>query len=59
DSDISTVILNIQLVWLPIGSGNELNIYFIPRVHGSIPTEGKNSTSDGVEKIVRWQFGTA
>jgi hypothetical protein len=31
----------------PIGSGNRLNMYLNPRVHGSIPTEGKNSTSEG------------
>jgi hypothetical protein len=30
-----------------IGSGNELNMYLNPRVYGSIPTEGKNSTSEG------------
>ncbi|MCI33258.1 hypothetical protein A2U01_0054475, partial [Trifolium medium] len=24
-------------------------------VHGSIDTEGKNSTREGMEKIVRWQ----
>ena len=31
-------------------------MYLNPRVQGSIPTEGKNSTSEGVEKIVRWQY---
>ncbi|GAU22843.1 hypothetical protein TSUD_282100 [Trifolium subterraneum] len=36
-----------------IGSGNGLNMYLNPRVHGSIPTEGKISTSEGVEKVVR------
>ncbi|MCI46151.1 hypothetical protein A2U01_0067391, partial [Trifolium medium] len=30
-----------------IGSGNGLNMYFIPRVRGLIPTEGKNSTKEG------------
>jgi hypothetical protein len=29
-----------------IGSGNELNMYLNPRVHGSIPMEDKNSTSE-------------
>jgi hypothetical protein len=29
-----------------IGSGNALNIYLNPMIHGSIPTEGKNSTSE-------------
>ncbi|MCI35249.1 hypothetical protein A2U01_0056470, partial [Trifolium medium] len=37
------------------GSGNVLNTYLNPKVRGSIPTEGKNSTRVGVEKIVRWQ----
>ncbi|MCI25251.1 hypothetical protein A2U01_0046441, partial [Trifolium medium] len=27
----------------PIGSENGLNMYFNPMIHGSIPTEGKNS----------------
>jgi hypothetical protein len=39
----------------PIGSGNELNMYLNPRVHSSIPTEGKNSTREEVKKIMRWQ----
>jgi hypothetical protein len=30
----------------PIGSENALNIYLNPKVHGSIPTEGKHSTSE-------------
>ncbi|MCI62499.1 hypothetical protein A2U01_0083756, partial [Trifolium medium] len=30
-----------------IGSGNGLNMYLNHMVHGSIPTEGKNSTSEG------------
>ncbi|MCI24000.1 hypothetical protein A2U01_0045183, partial [Trifolium medium] len=30
-----------------IGSGNELNTYLNSMVCGSIPTEGKNSTSEG------------
>ncbi|GAU32940.1 hypothetical protein TSUD_153570 [Trifolium subterraneum] len=30
-----------------IGSGNGLNMYLNPRVRGSIPTEGKNSTREG------------
>ncbi|GAU36961.1 hypothetical protein TSUD_57390 [Trifolium subterraneum] len=37
------------------GGGNGLNMYLNPKVHGSIPTKGKNSTRDGVEKIVRPQ----
>jgi hypothetical protein len=32
---------------------NELNMYLNPRIHGLIPTEGKNSIREGVEKIVR------
>jgi hypothetical protein len=28
-------------------------------VHGSIPTEGKNSTREGVEKIVMYSAGVA
>ncbi|MCI58755.1 hypothetical protein A2U01_0080010, partial [Trifolium medium] len=28
-------------------SGNGLNMYLNPRIHGSTPTEGKNSTRDG------------
>ncbi|MCI16455.1 hypothetical protein A2U01_0037597, partial [Trifolium medium] len=36
----------------PIDSGNGLNMYLNPRVHSSIPTEDKNSTREGVEKIV-------
>jgi hypothetical protein len=31
-----------------------LNMYLNPRIHGSIPTECKNFTREGVEKIVRW-----
>ncbi|MCI52199.1 hypothetical protein A2U01_0073443, partial [Trifolium medium] len=31
----------------PIGSGNGLNMYFIPMAHGSIPMEGKNSNREG------------
>ena len=30
-----------------IGSGNALSMYLNPRVQGSIPTKGKNSTSEG------------
>jgi hypothetical protein len=30
-----------------VGSGNTLNMYLNPRVHGSIPTEGKNYTREG------------
>jgi hypothetical protein len=30
-----------------IGSGDELNMYLNPRVHGSILTEGKKSTREG------------
>ncbi|MCI33177.1 hypothetical protein A2U01_0054393, partial [Trifolium medium] len=36
-------------------SGNGLNMYLNPVIHGLISTEDKNSTGEGVEKIVRWQ----
>ncbi|KAK2368815.1 hypothetical protein QL285_081983 [Trifolium repens] len=35
----------------PIGSGNGMNNVLISKYMGSIPTEGKNSTSEGVEKV--------
>jgi hypothetical protein len=39
----------------PRGSGNGLTMHLNSGVHGSISTEEKNSTKEGVEEIVRWQ----
>jgi hypothetical protein len=33
----------------------DMNMYLNPWVHDLIPTEGKNSIGEGVEKVVRWQ----
>ncbi|MCI20613.1 hypothetical protein A2U01_0041775, partial [Trifolium medium] len=47
-SSVEIVLVDEKLVATSlIGSGNVLNMYLNPRVRGSIPTEGKNSTSEG------------
>jgi hypothetical protein len=42
-----------------VGGGNALNMYLNPRVHGSIITKGKNSTRNGVKKMVRYNVEIA
>ncbi|PNX61263.1 hypothetical protein L195_g060583, partial [Trifolium pratense] len=46
--------LPIELASSSNGNENGLKMYLNPMIRGSIPMEGKNSTREGVKKIMRY-----